>query len=44
MEKVIQNSATIYGSLRGIAGSAIQEIKQLEAGNLFLGAPDEEQK
>lgn len=44
MEKVLQNSATIYGSLRGIAGSAIQEIKQLEAGNLFLDAPDEEQK
>ncbi len=44
MEKVIQNSASIYGSLRGIAGSAIQEIKQLEAGNLFLDAPDEEQK
>jgi len=44
MDKVIQNSASIYGSLRGIAGSAIQEIKQLEAGNLFLDAPDEEQK
>ncbi|MDF2456877.1 MAG: hypothetical protein K0R51_2870 [Cytophagaceae bacterium] len=44
MEKVIQNSASIYGSLRGIAGSAIQEIKQLEAGNLFLDAPEEEQK
>jgi hypothetical protein len=44
MEKVLQNSATIYGSLRGIAGSAIQEIKDLEAGNLFLDAPEEEQK
>jgi hypothetical protein len=44
MDKVIQNSASIYGSLRGIAGSAIQEIQQLEAGNLFLDAPDEEKK
>lgn len=43
MEKVIQSSASIYGSLRGIAGSAIQEIQQLEAGNLFLDAPEEGQ-
>ncbi len=42
IDKVIQNTAGIYGSLRGIAGSAIQEIKQLEEGNLFLDAPDEE--
>lgn len=43
MDKVIQNAAGIYGSLRGIAGSAIQEIKQLEEGNLFLDGPDEEE-
>lgn len=42
MDKVIQNAAGIYGSLRGIAGSAIQEIKQLEEGNLFLDGPDDE--
>jgi hypothetical protein len=44
MDKVIQSSASIYGSLRGIAGTAIQEIQQLESDNLFLDAPDEEQK
>ncbi len=43
MDKVIQNAAGIYGSLRGIAGSAIQEIKQLEEGNLFLDGPEEEE-
>jgi hypothetical protein len=42
MDKVIQNAAGIYGSLRGIAGSAIQEIKQLEEGHLFLDGPDDE--
>jgi hypothetical protein len=36
LEKVLQNSAEIYGSIRGIAGNAIGEIKQLEYPDLLL--------
>ncbi len=36
LEKVLQNSAEIYGSIRGIAGNAIGEIKQLEYPGLLL--------
>ncbi len=37
LDKVLQNSAEIYGSIRGIAGNAIGEIKQLEYPDLLLG-------
>jgi hypothetical protein len=30
IEKVIDNTIDMYGSIKGIAGSAVQEIKQLE--------------
>lgn len=36
LEKVMQNSAEIYGSIRGIAGNAVGEIKQLEYPDLLL--------
>jgi hypothetical protein len=30
IEKVIDNTIDMYGSIKGIAGSAIQDIKQLD--------------
>lgn len=30
IEKVISNTINMYGSIRGIAGSAIQPVKELE--------------
>jgi hypothetical protein len=30
LEKVIVNTIDMYGSIRGIAGNAVQEVKQLE--------------
>lgn len=37
LDKVLQNSAEIYGSIRGIAGNAVGEIKQLEYPDMLLG-------
>ncbi len=33
IEKVIENTIDMYGSIRGIAGNAVQSIKALELGN-----------
>jgi hypothetical protein len=35
IEKVIQNTIDMYGSVRGIAGNAVGEIKQLESPSLL---------
>jgi len=32
IEKVIHNTVDMYGSIKGIAGKAIQPVKQLELG------------
>ena len=33
IEKVITNTIDMYGSIKGIAGNAIQSVKALELGN-----------
>lgn len=30
IEKVVQNTMSMYGSIRGIAGNAVQSVKALE--------------
>lgn len=35
IQKVLLNTSNMYGNIKGIAGSAIQDVKQLELGNGF---------
>jgi hypothetical protein len=42
LEKICLNTVDIYGAVRGIAGKAVAEIKQLESPDLFLEGETEE--
>lgn len=41
IEKVITNTIALYGSVKGIAGASVQEIRALETDNTLLDSPDE---
>jgi hypothetical protein len=42
LEKIFLNTVDIYGSVRGIAGKAVGEIKQLESPDLLIEGENEE--
>jgi hypothetical protein len=42
IEKVMENTIDMYGSVRGIAGNAIQSVKALELGSDFENDSEKE--